>query len=405
MLAAAGTEVALVVPESWPGAGLESPLEPGIEVVRLPVRRSGDVNRHGYVRSGELTRIIERLQPDVLDVHEEPFSVAAHQVCSLAPAGLPIAMYTAQNVDKRYPPPFAGYELKSYSRASAFYPCSRQAAAVVRGKGFGGVIEVLPLGFDPELFEPGDQELGAADVVLTMVGRLVPEKGVLDAVHVLHRVNSTRPAQLLIVGEGPLGSEALTLAGRLGVDDRVELRPWQPADELARIYRSTHVVLVPSRATPMWAEQFGRVIVEAQASGAVVAGFASGAIPEVGGAPALLVDEGDTDALGRAVASLLGPDGSDWEERRRAGIELSSTRTWACVASRQLELYRTIVSKRPARQKLPEGGRARRSLARAEFGPTASTPAGDRPFALPLLRHGGRISQLLGRGIDAISDR
>ena len=53
--------------------------------------------------------------------------------------------------------------------------------------------------------------------------------------------------------------------------------------DLATRYRSTHVVLVPSVSTPTWVEQFGRVIVEAQASGAVVAGYASGAIPRSSG--------------------------------------------------------------------------------------------------------------------------
>ena len=51
-------------------------------------------------------------------------------------------------------------------------------------------------------------------------------------------------------------------AAALGLADRLELLPWRPASELADIYRGTHVVLVPSRPTTTWVEQFGRVIVE-----------------------------------------------------------------------------------------------------------------------------------------------
>ena len=86
-------------------------------------------------------------------------------------------MYTAQNVDKRFPPPFAQYEQAAHRRVAALYPCSAQAASVARGKGFAGRLEVLPLGYDDELFTPGTQSLDDEELVLALVGRLVPEKG------------------------------------------------------------------------------------------------------------------------------------------------------------------------------------------------------------------------------------
>jgi hypothetical protein len=49
---------------------------------------------------------------------------------------------------------------------------------------------------------------------------------------------------------------------------------------------------------------------------------------------------------------------------------------------------------------LPSSPRRRRELARAEFGPTASTRAGVRPFALPVLRRGGRLSDVLAWLLD-----
>ena len=99
------------------------------------MRRPGDVNRHGYTDSHALARLVRDLAPDLLDVHEEPFSVAARQWLAAAPPDLPIVMYTAQNVDKRFPPPFAQYERAAHRRVAALYPCSGQAASVARGKG------------------------------------------------------------------------------------------------------------------------------------------------------------------------------------------------------------------------------------------------------------------------------
>ena len=385
-LRVAGVDVTLVVPAFWPEHGGEITLSAdSFPIIELPVRRRGDVNRHAYRDRRELRRLLDELKPDVLDVHEEPFSVAGRRWLGAAPAGLPVVMYTAQNVDKRYPPPFSIYERRAHRRVAALYPCSRQAASVARGKGFAGLIDVIPLGYDAGLFYAGTQSLDDDELTLALVGRLVPEKGVRDAVQILARVNLGRPARLVFAGSGPEEAPARKLAENLGVADRLEIEPWRPARELADVYRRTHVILVPSVATATWVEQFGRVLLEAHASGAVVAGYASGSIPEVAGDAAVLVDPGDQTRLADRVVALL-EDPADYARLRARGFELARTRTWAKVAERQAALYRRVIAGQLERVPLPRSPSRRRAAARAEFGPTAATTAGPRPFALPLLR-------------------
>jgi glycosyltransferase involved in cell wall biosynthesis len=403
-LQAAHVDVTLVVPASWPEHGGETTLSgESFPIVELAVSRAGDVNRHGYTDPGKVRRLIRELTPDILDPHEEPFSLAARQWMAAAPPELPVVMYTAQNVDKRYPPPFGIYERRAHRRVAALYPCSRQAASVARGKGFAGLIDVIPLGYDPALFYEGTQSLDDDELVLALFGRLVPEKGVRDAVHVLARVNGMRPARLIVSGSGPEEKPARELAASLRVDDRVEIQPWRPTGELAEVYRRAHVVLVPSIATATWVEQFGRVIVEAHASGAVVAGYASGAIPEVAGAAAVLADVGDANGLADRVVALF-DDPVTYGGLRDLGLALSRTRTWSHVAERQVELYRRVCDGELEYQALPHSPRKRRALARAEFGATAATTAGTRPFALPLLRRGRAAAVALAALVDATSE-
>jgi glycosyltransferase involved in cell wall biosynthesis len=402
-LAADGIDVTLVVPASWHERGHEAVSAERFRVVELQVKRAGDVNRHAYADPEALGRVIREVRPDLLDIHEEPFSAAARQWLAAAPADLPVVTYAAQNVDKRFPPPFAQSERAAYRRVAALYPCSRQAASVARGKGFAGLIEVLPLGYDDSLFFSGEQSLDDDELVLALIGRLVPEKGVTDAVRVLAHMNAERPTRLVVVGRGPQEAAARELASGLGVADRLEVASWQASAELAATYRRAHVVLVPSRPTETWVEQFGRVIVEAQASGAVVAGYASGSIPEVAGAAAVLTRVGDPAALADAVSALC-REAAEYERRRRAGASLSAARTWASVADRQAELYRRVVAGDVPRVKLPRSPRRRRAAARVEFGPTAETIAGDRPFAVPLLRRGGRLASALGSTIDLTAE-
>ena len=164
----------LVVPSTWP-EGESHIAESDVTVVELPVNRAGDVNRHRYEHPAELGRVVRQVDPDVLDIHEEPFSVASSQWLKASPKHLPAVMYTAQNVDKRLPPPFYAYEQRAYKRTSALYPCSRQAASVARGKGFTGIIEVLPLGYDPAVYYPGRQSRND-EITLGLLGALCQKK-------------------------------------------------------------------------------------------------------------------------------------------------------------------------------------------------------------------------------------
>ena len=403
-LVADGIDLTLAVPSAWPepGMGHELSGEP-FRIVEQAARRAGDVNRHRYGDAGALRSLIREVQPDVLDIHEEPVSAAARQLLAAAPAALPVIMYTAQNIDKLFPPPFAQYERAAHRRVAALYPCSRQAASVARGKGFRGIVEVIPLGYDSTVFRPGEQSPEAGEVVLALFGRLVPEKGVQDAVRVLARVNQERPARLILTGAGPEAGPAGELARRLGVLDRLELEPWLDAAGVAELYRRAHVVLVPSVPTATWTEQFGRVIVEAHASGAVVAGYATGSIAEVAGEAAILAPGGDTERLGGEVLATLA-EPARFAALRERGLALSRYRTWEHVAAQQIALYERVARGGEEGVPLPRSPRARRARAVAEFGPTAPTTAGLRPFALPVLRKGGVLPRALGRTIDACAE-
>jgi glycosyltransferase involved in cell wall biosynthesis len=397
----AGVELMLVVPETWTLGGPEPHLSAETFPIReLSMRRSDDMNRHAYRSSGEIAHVLAEWEPEIVDIHEEPFSVASHQWLGALATGIPVVMYTAQNVDKRLPPPFDRFERKSLRRATGVYPCTRQAASVARGKGYTGLLEVIPLGVDPTIFRPGDQSLDDDVLTLALFGRLVPQKGVRDAVVVLKRLNEVRHTRLLLVGSGTEERSSKHFAESLGVGDRVQVKPWTAIEEVAEAYRRAHVVLVPSVPTATWTEQFGRVIVEGQASGAVVVGYATGSIPEVGGDAAVLERSGDTHGLADAIVRLVG-ERAEFNERRLRGIEASQERTWTRVAEEQVALYERAIAPSSTFRSLPESPRRRRALARAEFGPTAPTTAGYRPFALPLLRRGGPLPEALGALIDA----
>lgn len=393
-LVLAGVDLTLVVPASWPN-DLALPADEPFEIVELTVTRPGDVNRHRYADAAAIADLVAARRPDVVDLHEEPFSSVVHQVLHHLPVIQPVVTYTAQNIDKRFPPPFARWERQALGRVQGIYPCTRQAASVVVGKGFTGVVRVLPLAPSSSITVGEQQPPSSSHLRLLLVGRLVPEKGVLDAVRVLAQTRERRAATLTIVGAGSDADAARALAAQLGVADALEMHPWANTAQLADIYRQAHIVLTPSRATRTWLEQFGRMVVEAQAAGAVVAGYASGSLPEVVGDAGVLVREGDVAGLAEAVLAAAGR----WHELRAAGLAAAADRTWEAVAAGQVELYDRVSTMTPRWRPV----RARRAVAEATYGPPAHIPGGGRPFALPLLREDSAATRALARAADAVS--
>jgi glycosyltransferase involved in cell wall biosynthesis len=82
----------------------------------------------------------------------------------------------------------------------------------------------------------------------------------------------------LFVGDGPLRPELERTHLTNG-----EIAVWNDVDhdEMPRAYAEIDVIALPSRTTDRWAEQFGRVLVEAMSCGVPVVGSSSGEIPWV----------------------------------------------------------------------------------------------------------------------------
>src|SRR5205807_7518295 len=113
----------------------------------------------------------------------------------------------------------------------------------------------------------------------------------------------TGQTRLRLTGNGPMRDE-LSGVARNGLE--VEIVSDISHDDMATAYARMDVLVLPSRTTPTWAEQFGRVLVEALWCGVPVIGSDSGEIPWVinstGGG--VVFPEGDVEALAGRIAHL-----------------------------------------------------------------------------------------------------
>jgi glycosyltransferase involved in cell wall biosynthesis len=109
------------------------------------------------------------------------------------------------------------------------------------------------------------------------------------------------------------------------------------------------VLVLPSRSTAGWKEQFGHVLIEAMAMGIPVVGSDSGEIPNVIGRGDLVFGEGDAIALARILRRLV--EDEEWrEEVREYGLDrVERLYTHDRIAERLVVLWRKVLGSGEAR--------------------------------------------------------
>ncbi|MGI8731571.1 MAG: methyltransferase domain-containing protein [Solirubrobacteraceae bacterium] len=324
-----GWDVTIVVPHRWsheyaakpfvaqPLEGLEGRLRHG------RVLLAGRPERHVYLRPPG--GLIRELRPEVAFVEEETYTpVAAQWGLALQRAGVPYGVQADENLDRHLP--VVARRARRFVLDSAAFVAARSPTAADLVRRWGGTLPTplvphpVPEWELPDAVERTGFTIGYA-------GRLVPEKGVLELAEAVGTLGP--PVRLLLIGDGPLRDQ-------LACQSAVDVRTGVTHGEMRAQYAQMDVLVLPSRTTATWAEQFGRVLVEALVCGVPVVGSSSGEIPWVvssteGGA---VFPEGDVAALTSALSALQDDPARRLELARRGrerALELFGERAAAAA--------------------------------------------------------------------------
>ncbi len=301
------SEFLVVVPPYW--------REPGVGMLRLepvtPQRYHLQVtslrwNGHYHLYyAPQLPKLLREFHPDLVHIDEEVYNFATfHAALATRRMGARAVAFCWQNIHRRYPPPFSWFEMALRRWLSGVIAGNADALEVLKRKGFELPMTVIPqFGVDVEACAPADPA-PAPPFRLGFLGRLVPAKGIDTLLECLRFL--PEDSEAWIAGEGDLHRWQM-LAERLGVAGRVRWMGAVPSGRVAQFMRQLHVLVLPSRTTPRWKEQFGRVLVEAMACGIPVVGSNSGEIPRVIGDAGLVFPEGDSRQLADCVRNLMDP--------------------------------------------------------------------------------------------------
>jgi len=253
-------------------------------------------------------------KPEIIYVEQEVFSLATFEIALIAHAlKIPIAIFCWENIDKNL------FFLRKWTRnfvlrtACFITPGNQDAAYLLRKWGYNGPMEILPqIGVDTNLFLP-ELRKKKAKFCIGYVGRLVYEKGV-DLIFraAKNLYDQGHEFKIVICGDGPYNHELRQLAKDLSIINNIDWLGEIKHDDIPIAIAQLDVLILPSRTTPNWKEQFGHVLIEAMAMGVPVIGSSSGAIPNVIGRTDAIFTENNFNELSKIIKRiLLDPDWMD----------------------------------------------------------------------------------------------
>ncbi|MFM8862493.1 MAG: glycosyltransferase [Acidimicrobiia bacterium] len=300
-----------------------------------------------------MRRIVRTVDPDLLHLTGEPWSIAAGQCLATR---RPVVVHGAEIVFRSGSAAEIALRARlcrrNLPRIAGYVGWNSLAIGTARTEGLPASTPTLVAPAevpDPQSFatsSAGRAGFRAArgwaddDVVVGFVGRYSPEKGLgwlLDAVG-----RTTSPnLRLACFGEGPEANVVRDAADRS--DGRITENGPLPLERIPELMASLDVLAIPSVATDGCLEQFGRVAVEAMLAGTPIVSSDSGALPEVVGDAGIVVTERDTEALARALDAIAHDP-----ERRAELAEIGRARAQAhyapdTIAGRIVGFWRDLV--------------------------------------------------------------
>ncbi|MGI9146224.1 MAG: glycosyltransferase family 4 protein [Chloroflexota bacterium] len=243
-------------------------------------------------------------------------------------------------VEPRWFAPRTGFQLRTTQRRAA-----RSAATVIAVsectrrdlvERFGVPAErirVIYNGVDHTRFRPMQvdaeavaRRFGVRHPFILCVGSLMPWR---NAERLLSAASRLRYG-LLFVGRDIWGTDQTARVAAERGWDWARFAGYVSDEDLPELYAAARVFAYPSLY-----EGFGIPPIEAMACGTPVVASTAGALPEVLGDAALLVDPYDEDALGQALQAAA----EDTGELRRRGVERAGRYTWQHAAEDTWAVY------------------------------------------------------------------
>jgi glycosyltransferase involved in cell wall biosynthesis len=174
---------------------------------------------------------------------------------------------------------------------------------------------------------------------LLFFGRFLKVKGLSDLLNAFARLGQVAP-RLRLVGKGPDAAKLRRQVRRLGIEARVEWRPWADQQTLGRLIEDSRAVILPSH----W-ENFSLAVLSAMAVGAPLITTDVGGTLEIAedGVNALVCPPGSVDALETALRRILDDPAEAAALGAAAAKRVRRDFTWDVAAAQFEAIYERVL--------------------------------------------------------------
>lgn len=194
----------------------------------------------------------------------------------------------------------------------------------------------IPNGSDTKTFYKNINSQKMRRHSIITVSRLVPEKGIEDAISAMMYIVTEYPdAKLYIVGEGELRPCLEEQVSTLSLNENVVFTGFIPNEKLITHYHDADVYLLPS-----WNEAFPIVLFEAMSTGLPIVSTGVGSVPEI-----LCDDNGiiipikSPHIMANAVCKIFSLSDSEYQKMAENNIMVAKDNDWSRVAEKYVDIY------------------------------------------------------------------
>ncbi|HCN5856086.1 TPA: glycosyltransferase family 4 protein, partial [Escherichia coli] len=250
--------------------------------IKLSTVLSKQGRQHAHFYIG-LNRHIKKIKPKLIYCMEEPNSVVSAQVCYYAKKNrIKVVLWSALNQFRNYrhykyidPRRYIFTACLNYTfkNSLAINALDNSVAKVLLEKGYTGRIFINNTFGVNKSFFTKPKLVKDKCLKIIYVGVLENYKGVNFLISAIKGEN----VRLDIIGDGTQRKKLELLAK----GKNIGFHGFQDQSYIENIMRSSDVLILPSVPVDGYLEQFGRVLIEAMASGCCVAGSSIGGIPAV----------------------------------------------------------------------------------------------------------------------------
>jgi glycosyltransferase involved in cell wall biosynthesis len=311
--------------------------------IRLaPVPATGSPDDPGSLKwsARALRRLLSDIRPDVVHVEEEPGSpaayVAVHEALKLE---IPSVVFSWETLPRQ-----RGFMERRRRRR-----CLAEASGIIGGNRIAEVLLAEVANRVPAMSLP---QFGVTPppviarqprpaLALAAVGRLVPERGIDQLLSACGQLMG--PWNLVVAGTGPEQEELEEQAERLGLAARIRWLGPLTRSQVTALWPDVDCLVVPSRSTPEWIEQYSPVLVDAMANGVAPVVSGEGALPELVGEAGIVTRS--SEELLTALQELIMNPARRSELGQAARLRVLERYSDTAVARRTSEFWQEVVNR------------------------------------------------------------